>query len=53
MRTTCGTCSKATFAGCGAHLDRVLGDVAVDKLCSCAPLAEYVTKRQAAAGAAK
>ena len=27
QRVTCKTCGKPTFAGCGMHVDQVLGDV--------------------------
>ena len=26
-RVTCDRCGKPTFAGCGAHIEQVLGDV--------------------------
>lgn len=34
-RVTCSTCGKPTFAGCGAHVEQVLGDVPKDKRCTC------------------
>jgi hypothetical protein len=34
-RTTCDTCSKPTFAGCGMHVEAVLGDVPKTDRCSC------------------
>ncbi|MCC7070700.1 MAG: hypothetical protein IT383_05220 [Deltaproteobacteria bacterium] len=34
-RVTCATCGKPTFAGCGAHVEQVLGDVPKDKRCAC------------------
>ena len=34
-RVTCTTCGKPTFAGCGAHIDQVLGDVPLAKRCTC------------------
>ena len=34
-RVTCPDCAKPTFAGCGAHVEQVLGDVPKDKRCSC------------------
>lgn len=27
QRVTCKTCSKPTYAGCGMHIEQVLGDV--------------------------
>lgn len=34
-RTTCRTCGKPDWAGCGAHIDAVLGDVPQTKRCRC------------------
>jgi hypothetical protein len=34
-RVTCSSCGKPTFAGCGAHVEQVLGDVPVGDRCSC------------------
>lgn len=34
-RTTCGSCGKPTFAGCGMHVEQVLGDVPRDARCKC------------------
>ena len=34
-RVTCSTCSKPTFAGCGRHVEQVLGDVPKDERCQC------------------
>ncbi len=34
-RVTCSQCGKPTFAGCGAHIEQVLGDVPRDKRCKC------------------
>ncbi len=42
-RTTCRSCGKPTYSGCGAHIEMVLGDVPQDKRCKCrevAPKAE-------------
>ena len=38
-RVTCSTCGKPTFAGCGAHIEQVLGDVPKDQRCKCAETA--------------
>jgi hypothetical protein len=35
-RVTCRTCGKPTFAGCGRHVEEVLGDVPRDQRCACA-----------------
>jgi len=32
---TCRTCDRPTWAGCGAHVEAVLGHVPVDQRCSC------------------
>lgn len=32
-RVTCPVCGKPTFAGCGAHVEQVLGDVAPKDRC--------------------
>jgi len=32
-RVTCSTCGKPTFAGCGLHIDAVLGDVPPAQRC--------------------
>lgn len=34
-RATCPTCNKPTYAGCGAHVEQVLGDVPKEKRCKC------------------
>ncbi len=34
-RVDCPKCGKATFAGCGMHVEQVLGDVPRDKRCRC------------------
>ncbi|MCB9735098.1 MAG: hypothetical protein H6745_21120 [Deltaproteobacteria bacterium] len=34
-RVTCKKCGRPTFAGCGAHIEQVLGDVPRDKRCNC------------------
>ena len=35
-RIDCPKCCKPTFAGCGAHIEQVLGDVPKDQRCKCA-----------------
>jgi hypothetical protein len=32
-RITCSTCGKPSFAGCGLHIESVLGDVAPAERC--------------------
>lgn len=34
-RTTCSSCQKPDWRGCGAHIEQVLGDVPVAKRCRC------------------
>jgi len=35
-RITCSTCGKPSWAGCGAHVEQVLGDVPAEDRCACA-----------------
>ena len=34
---TCPTCKKATYSGCGNHVEAVLGHVPADQRCACPP----------------
>ncbi len=34
-RTTCRTCQKITYAGCGMHVDQVLAGVRAADRCAC------------------
>ncbi len=34
-RVQCGKCGKPTFAGCGMHVEQVLGNVPKDERCKC------------------
>ncbi|MFF7453376.1 hypothetical protein [Kitasatospora sp. NPDC008115] len=34
-RTTCRSCGKATYAGCGMHVDQVLAGVPKAGRCGC------------------
>lgn len=34
-RVTCKSCQKATFAGCGMHVEQVLAGVPKSQRCSC------------------
>ena len=34
-RVECPTCGKPTYAGCGAHIEQVLGNVPRDQRCKC------------------
>jgi hypothetical protein len=35
QRVTCRQCGKPTFAGCGRHIEQVLGDVPPEQRCRC------------------
>lgn len=35
-RVECRKCGRPTFAGCGAHVEQVLGDVPASERCRCA-----------------
>jgi hypothetical protein len=34
-RVECSHCGKPTFAGCGQHVEQVLGDVPKNERCDC------------------
>ena len=34
-RVDCPKCGRPTYAGCGAHIEQVLGDVAPAERCQC------------------
>ncbi|GGM48181.1 hypothetical protein ACFFX1_45290 [Dactylosporangium sucinum] len=36
-RATCNTCGKATYTGCGNHVDEVLAGVPAAQRCTCEP----------------
>ncbi len=52
-RVTCPQCGKPTFAGCGAHIEQVLGDVPPAKRCKCGEEAPAPRDPQASNGGAK
>jgi hypothetical protein len=35
QRITCSTCGRPSFAGCGRHVESVLGDVPLSARCAC------------------
>jgi hypothetical protein len=35
VRVKCKTCGKATYAGCGAHVEQVLRGVPATERCTC------------------
>ncbi len=43
-RVKCSTCNKPTYAGCGAHVEQVLGDVPKDQRCRCRETAKDDSK---------
>jgi hypothetical protein len=34
-RVECNVCKKPTYAGCGKHIEQVLGDVPPSERCNC------------------
>lgn len=44
-RVTCKTCGKPSWAGCGAHVEQVLGDVPAAMRCQGHSQAELAAKR--------
>ena len=47
---TCSTCGKATYSGCGRHVDQVLAGVPKSRRCSCGE-ARTASRTTAAAAA--
>lgn len=37
FQVTCDKCGKATWSGCGYHVEQALADVVFDERCVCAP----------------
>ncbi|MBR7830750.1 hypothetical protein KDK95_30890 [Actinospica sp. MGRD01-02] len=37
QRATCKTCGKATYRGCGNHVEQVLAGVPRSQRCACGP----------------
>ena len=37
QRATCRTCGKATYTGCGQHVEQVLAGVPKSQRCACPP----------------
>jgi hypothetical protein len=50
-RITCNSCGKPTFAGCGAHIEQVLGDVPKAERCRCHEQAKAEKPRSEAGSA--
>jgi hypothetical protein len=55
QRVTCGQCGKPSFAGCGRHIEQVLGDVPPERRCRCrdAPEAGRTTDQATERGVLK
>jgi hypothetical protein len=51
-RVTCPSCNKPTYAGCGAHIEQVLGDVAPAQRCQCRERADHAATGESSAGLA-
>ena len=49
-RVQCSSCDKPTFAGCGAHIEQVLGDVPPAQRCRCREERSSAKSRSAAPG---
>ena len=47
-RVQCSKCGKPTFAGCGMHVEQVLGDVPRDQRCQCHEKASKAEPQRAA-----
>ncbi|PMD64287.1 uncharacterized protein K444DRAFT_521499 [Hyaloscypha bicolor E] len=45
MKTTCSTCQKATWSGCGAHVPGVMDSIPANERCSCEPKIERDGKK--------
>ncbi len=54
VRVNCPSCGKATYAGCGAHVEQVLRGVPAEARCKCRePMSADEAKSQSAGGAEK
>ncbi len=49
--TTCKKCGKPSWAGCGAHVEQVLGNVPKAQRCQCRTQGAPAVKPKASAGA--
>lgn len=49
-RITCNSCGKPTWAGCGAHVEQVLGDVPKSARCVCRDKAPKDSAKKTANG---
>lgn len=46
QRIRCTTCGKPSYAGCGLHVEQVLGDVPKEDRCRCRESAEAERKNE-------
>ncbi|TGN78743.1 hypothetical protein E5082_24565 [Streptomyces griseoluteus] len=46
QRAVCGSCRKATYEGCGRHVEQVLDGVPTLQRCSCEPAARTSARTQ-------
>jgi hypothetical protein len=46
-RTSCPTCHKPSWSGCGAHVEQVLGDVPRNQRCACREQGKAASRRSA------
>jgi hypothetical protein len=45
QRTTCRTCHKATYRGCGQHVEQVLAGVPASQRCTCRSQAKQAVSK--------
>ena len=45
QRATCKSCGKATYRGCGMHVEQVLAGVPTSQRCSCPPTAPSAARK--------
>jgi hypothetical protein len=43
-QVTCSRCGKASWAGCGQHVDQVMRGVPTSRRCSCPPEPSFFDK---------
>ena len=53
QRITCSSCGKPSFAGCGRHVEAVLGDVPPADRCQCRERAEPTAEKPGSAAPVK
>lgn len=50
---TCTKCGKASWAGCGAHVEQVLGGVLMSDRCQCRTVGSVTAKKSAQSSSAR